>query len=199
MTVAGYAPSPHDWSPSKAKPPKSFEGIELYPAVSVKIARAKVEKFGELFEREDELGACFVEHFQVLGTLVMFYQSALDAKDRWTVFVDMVGCVAESQIPTQLGRSVVRHLTAGAVKPEWVNEEADREYRSRRRKLSPAGHLFLRIAIKSLSAGVRAGSIVGASSLIGNPGSASKKRTRQEATLPAKEAVAAQKAGLSQK
>lgn len=134
MTTSHFAASPYDWPPTKVGLPKTFENTDLYPAVTVKATRKKVEKFSDVLEREDDLGVCFVAHFEVFGTLVMFYQSALDSIDHWTVFVDMRGCVAREQPPTRLGRSVVRWLTQGAIVPEWVNDEADTEYRSRRRK-----------------------------------------------------------------
>lgn len=87
-----------------------------------------------MVEQNDDLGVCLVAQFRVNGTLVMFYQSALATKDQWIVFVDMPGCVAKGMLPTHLGKSVLKNLTEDSIVPEWVNSEADTEYRSRRRK-----------------------------------------------------------------
>lgn len=137
LTMSRFAPSPYDWFPNKVASP-TFENTDLYPAVTVKATRAKVGRFSDVVEREDDLGVCLVAHFEVFGTLVMFYQSALDSKDHWTVFVDMRGCVTREQLPTRLGEFVVRRLSQRSIVPEWVNTEADTEYRSRRKKLSQA-------------------------------------------------------------
>lgn len=119
--------------PTKIKVPKTFEKTDLYPALTINATRQTVGKFGDVVEREDEQGTCLVAHFEVFGTLVMFYQSALDAIDHWTVFVDMLGCVARMQLPSRLGVLSVRYLADGRVSPNWVNKEVDTEYRSRRR------------------------------------------------------------------
>lgn len=137
MITAGYVFSPHDVPPVQIPPPQNFKNIDLYPSVAFSATRRKVATFCEVVKRDDEHGVCLVSHFQVAGTLVVLYQSALDSRDHWTVFADMHGCVDKQQVPTKLGLSVIRYLT-GSIEPDWVNEKVDAVYRSGRRKLSKA-------------------------------------------------------------
>lgn len=146
-----YAPSPHEWPPLKVAAPKSLKGTDLFPAVTLTATRPQVKMFGDVVEQEDELGTCLVAHFEVFGTLIIFYQSALDDKDYWTVFVDMVSCVGKEQFPTKLGIAVVRQLTAGAIKPDWQNDDADTEYRSRRRRPSQVGDSVTKLIKKRVT------------------------------------------------
>ncbi len=146
-----YAPLPHDWPPSKVAAPKSLKATDMFPALTIKATRAQVKKFGDVLEQEDELGTCLVAHFEVFGTLIIFYQSALDDKDYWTVFVDMVSCVEKEQFPTKLGNAVVRQLSIDAIRPEWKNDEADTEYRSRRRNRAQVGGVKGKPSIKSVA------------------------------------------------
>jgi hypothetical protein len=143
-----FAPSPYDWPPEKVAAPKSLKDTDLYPSVTLSATRAQVKKFADIVEQEDELGTSLVAHFKVFDTLIIFYQSALDEADSWTVFVDMVNCVKREQPPTKLGNAVVRQLTAGAVEPNWLNKEADIEYRSRRRKPAVINDKVLKPTIK---------------------------------------------------
>jgi hypothetical protein len=148
-----FAPSPYDWPPSKVVAPNSLKGTDLFPAVTLTATHRQVKKFGDVVAQEDELGTCLVAHFEVFGTLIIFYQSALDDIDYWTVFVDMVSCVDKEQFPTKLGHAVVRHLTNGAIKADWENDDADTEYRSRRRRLSPGRDMVHKLRIKSMTVG----------------------------------------------
>ncbi|CPH74323.1 hypothetical protein [Burkholderia pseudomallei] len=220
MTKFGYAPSPHEWSPRQVEPPTTFENIDLYPAVSIIATRRKVGNFGDVVEREDELGVCLVAHFAVHDTLVTFYQSALDSKDHWTVFVDMRSCVASQQVPTLLGRSVVRYLAGGSIEPEWVNSEADTEYRSRRRKPSQVvakrtaprttTHSFSKprkshsfhevandarmVAVARKQAGAKPGRY-----LIAEKAAAAQKSAAKQGAAPAKKAAAVRKTATAKK
>jgi hypothetical protein len=139
MTTAGYAYSPHDVPPVEISPPKTFENIDFYPSAAFNASHRTVATFCQVVKREDEHGVCLVSHFEVAGTLVILYQSALDLSDHWTVFADMRSCVDKQQVPTKLGLSVVRYLTNGSIKPDWLNKDADAVYRSGRRKRSKAG------------------------------------------------------------
>ncbi|MFA1684266.1 hypothetical protein ACDY99_12295 [Achromobacter dolens] len=136
-----FAPSPHDAYPNKISPPKTFDDIDIYPAVTITAPRKKIRSLGDVVQREDELGTCLVAHFEVRGTLLLFYQSALDPIDHWTIFVDMNGCVARGQYPTLLGTAAVRFLSQAQIKPDWTNAEADTEFRSRRWKQTRRKHL----------------------------------------------------------
>lgn len=136
MVRSYFQITPYSLPPSKTPPPQTFDGIDIYPAVTITAARGAVQKFGDVVQREDELGPCLVAHFEVHGTLLLFYQSALDPKDYWTIFVDMNGCVARKQFPTRLGSTALRYLSLGKIEPNWINLEADTEYRSRRSKLA---------------------------------------------------------------
>lgn len=143
--MPSYMFIPHDAPPLSIAPPRDFDNVELYPLVTLTANRTVVTQFNQVVKKQDELGECLVTHFEVGGTLIVFYQSALDARDHWTVFADMRGCVEKQQIPTKLGNSVLRHLSAGSIKPDWVNEGADTEYRSRRRKIPKIGEAVVRV------------------------------------------------------
>ena len=135
MITSSFVFSPHDAPLSEISPPAGFENIDLYPSVAFIASRQKVAKFCRLVTRDDEHGNCLVSHFEIFGTLLVLYQSALDPKEGWTVFVDMRGCIEKQQVPTKIGKSMVRYLTAGSIKPDWINEAVDAVYRSGRRKL----------------------------------------------------------------
>ena len=143
--MPGYMSIPHDAPPLRVAPPRNFDNVELYPLVTLTANRTVVSQFNQVVKKQDELGECLVTHFEVGGTLIVFYQSALDAKDHWTVFADMRGCVEKQQIPTKLGSAVLRYLSAGSIKADWVNEGADTEYRSRRRKMPQIGRAVVRV------------------------------------------------------
>lgn len=138
MVSAGYEFKPHDAPPVEIAPPKKFETVDLYPTATFTASRRKVSAHCKVVERSDEHGICLVSHFKVAGTLVVLYQSALDEKDHWTVFADMLCCINNDQAPSKLGRSFVRYLTAASIAPDWVNSDADAVYRSGRLKLSKA-------------------------------------------------------------
>lgn len=136
MVRSHFEITPYSLPPNKTPPPKAFDDIDIYPAVTITAPRRTVQTFGNVVQREDELGPCLVVHFEVRGTLLLFYQSALDPKDHWTIFVDMNGCVAQKQFPTKLGSTALGYLSSWKIRPNWINLEADTEYRSRRSKLA---------------------------------------------------------------
>ncbi|PXX46964.1 hypothetical protein [Undibacterium pigrum] len=143
MSKSNFMLVPHDIPPEIVECPQTFPDVDLYPAITFKASRSKVAKDCGVVKQKDELGICSVAQFRVIHTLVMLYQSAFDPKDHWTVFVDMHECVGSKQVPTLLGASVVRYLTGGDVKPDWLNEDADSVYRSRLRKLSLIGETIV--------------------------------------------------------
>lgn len=146
-----YAPSPYDRPPSKVAAPESLKDTDMFPAVTLMATRAQVKKFGDVLEQEDEFGTCLLAHFEVFDTLIIFYQSALDEKNYWTVFVDMVSCLDKKQFPIELGNAVVRYLTRGTIQPDWQNDEADTEYLSRRRRLSSVVDVVNTLSIENVT------------------------------------------------
>jgi len=108
--------------PTRASEPTSFADFEFYPTVQFN-ARRKDLAAATLEERKDESGECTVAHFKVSGTRVFIYRSESHPKHEWLVYVDMLGCLAREQVPTQVGARVASYLVDTAV--EWTNPTLD--------------------------------------------------------------------------
>lgn len=122
-------PSLAEAPPIRTKEPSSFDDFDFLPAVQFRAPETTVAALARLVKRDDASGKCKVGHFRVSETHVYVYQGGDHPDDEWLVYVDIRGCIAREQLPSQVGKTVAKYFTSKKV--SWTNAAVDGLYRER--------------------------------------------------------------------